>query len=194
MEQKRRNKNALRSRRLIIDAYIKLLETYSANKITVTKIVEVADLNRSTFYAHFTNPSDVFAAIEEDLMNQFMTLLDQVQLEHILEQPLPLVTEIANFVNSNRELYVKLINNNRESTFLEKLKELFIEQMMSDKETLRRFSDRKTLDINLRFLAGGYIEILRDWFMGNQDLQIDELSEIISKIITDGLRSCMAQR
>lgn len=192
MEQKRRNKNALRSRRLIIDAYIKLLETYSANKITVTKIVEVADLNRSTFYAHFTNPSDVFAAIEEDLMNQFMTLLDQVQLEHILEQPLPLVTEIANFVNSNRELYVKLINNNRESTFLEKLKELFIEQMMSDKETLRRFTDRKTLDINLRFLAGGYIEILRDWFMGNQDLQIDELSEIISKIITDGLRSCMA--
>ena len=191
MEEKRRNKNALRSKRLIVNAYIDLLETYSANKITVTKIVEKADLNRSTFYAHFSSPADVLASIEEDIMNRFITLLNRVQLDRILEQPLPLVTEIAHLVSDDRELFVKIINGNRESTFLEKLKELFIEKLMSDKETRKLFKDKAVLDINLRFLAGGYTEILRDWFEGKLDMSINDLSEIISRIITDGLRSCM---
>ncbi len=191
MEEKRRNKNALRSKRLIVNAYIDLLETYSANKITVTKIVEKADLNRSTFYAHFSSPADVLASIEEDIMNRFITLLNTVQLDRILEQPLPLVTEIAHLVSDDRELFVKLINGNRESTFLEKLKELFIEKLMSDKETRKLFKDKAVLDINLRFLAGGYTEILRDWFEGKLDMSINDLSETISRIITDGLRSCM---
>lgn len=191
MEQKKRNKNALRSRRLIIDAYSELLETHSANKITVTKIVETADLNRSTFYAHFTSPSDVLAAIEEDVMNKFKTLLNQVQLERILEQPLPLVREIAKLVNDNRELFIKLIKDNRESRFLEKLKEVFIEKLMSDTETLKLFKDRTALDINLRFLAGGYMETIRDWFNGNLNIPIEQLSKITSRTITECLHSCM---
>lgn len=191
MEQKKRNKNALRSRKLIIDAYSELLETHSANKITVTKIVETADLNRSTFYAHFTSPSDVLAAIEEDVMNKFKTLLNQVQLDRILEQPLPLVREIAKLVNDNRELFIKLIKDNRESRFLEKLKEVFIEKLMSDTETLKLFKDRTALDINLRFLAGGYMETIRDWFNGNLDIPIEQLSQITSRTITECLHSCM---
>lgn len=191
MEQKKRNKNALRSRKLIIDAYSELLETQNANKITVTKIVETADLNRSTFYAHFTSPSDVLAAIEEDVMNKFKTLLNQVQLDRILEQPLPLVREIAKLVNDNRELFIKLIKDNRESRFLEKLKEVFIEKLMSDTETLKLFKDRTALDINLRFLAGGYMETIRDWFNGNLDIPIEQLSQITSRTITECLHSCM---
>lgn len=191
MEQKKRNKNALRSRKLIIDAYSELLETQSANKITVTKIVETADLNRSTFYAHFTSPSDVLAAIEEDVMNKFKTLLNQVQPERILEQPLPLVGEIAKLVNDNRELFIKLIKDNRESRFLEKLKDVFIEKLMSDTETLKLFKDRTALDINLRFLAGGYMETIRDWFNGNLNIPIEQLSKITSRTITECLHSCM---
>lgn len=191
MEQKKRNKNALRSRKLIIAAYSELLETQNANKITVTKIVETADLNRSTFYAHFTSPSDVLAAIEEDVMNKFKTLLNQVQLDRILEQPLPLVREIAKLVNDNRELFIKLIKDNRESRFLEKLKEVFIEKLMSDTETLKLFKDRTALDINLRFLAGGYMETIRDWFNGNLDIPIEQLSQITSRTITECLHSCM---
>lgn len=191
MEQKKRNKNALRSRKLIIDAYSKLLETQSANKITVTKIVETADLNRSTFYAHFTSPSDVLAAIEEDIINKFKTLLNQVKPERFLEQPLPLVREIAKLVNDNHELFIKLIKDNSESRFLEKLKEVFIEKLMSDTETLKLFKDRTALDINLRFLSGGYMEIIRDWFNGNLDIPIEQLSKITSRAITECLHSCM---
>ncbi len=194
MEQKKRNKNALRSRRLIIEAYISLLETYSANKITITKIVEVADLNRSTFYAHFTSPADVLAAIEEDMINRFLTLINQAHLERILENPLPLITEISKLVEKNRALYEKLINGNRQSTFLEKLKELFIEKLMSDKETLARIQDKTVFNVKIRFLAGGYAAILRDWFEGNVNvnISIEELSKIVSETITGGIQSCIA--
>lgn len=194
MEQKKRNKNALRSRRLIIEAYISLLKTYSANKITITKIVEVADLNRSTFYAHFTSPSDVLAAIEEDMLDRFLTLINQTHLERILENPLPLITEISKLVEKNRDLYEKLISGNRQSTFLEKLKELFIEKLMTDKETLARIQDKTVFNVKIRFLAGGYAAILRDWFEGNVNvsISIEELSKIVSETTKGGIQSCIA--
>lgn len=194
MEQKKRNKNALRSRRLIIEAYISLLKTYSANKITITKIVEVADLNRSTFYAHFTSPSDVLAAIEEDMIDRFLTLINQTHLERILENPLPLITEISKLVEKNRDLYEKLISGNRQSTFLEKLKELFIEKLMTDKETLARIQDKTVFNVKIRFLAGGYAAILRDWFEGNVNvsISIEELSKIVSETTKGGIQSCIA--
>ncbi len=190
-EVRKRNKNALRSRRLIIDAYIKLLETTAANKITVTKIVEIADLNRSTFYAHFTNPNEVMKVIEKDIIEQFLMIINQVQLDRLLENPLPLIREISKVVESNRELYMKLIKGNRESMFLDKLKELFIEKLLSDKETLKAVSDKDAFDANLRFLASGYMGILRDWFEGNISIPLDKLTEVVSLTIKGGIRTCM---
>ena len=39
-------------------------------KITVTDIVNTADLNRSTFYAHFKTADDVREKIQTDVINE----------------------------------------------------------------------------------------------------------------------------
>lgn len=192
MEQtKRRNKNALRSRRMIIEAYISLLENLPADKISVTKIVEIADLNRSTFYAHFDSPNDVMAVIEKDTIDSFLTILNQIQLDRLLENPLPLVEEISALVEKNLNLYTRLIKGNSQSTFLEKLKEILIEKLLSDKETLKKIPDKNAFNVNLRFLAGGYMAILHDWFEGSIDMSLDELSQIASRTMRGGIRELL---
>jgi AcrR family transcriptional regulator len=190
-ETKHRNKNALRSRRMIIEAYKELLENFPANKITVTKIVEIADLNRSTFYAHFNCPNDVLAAIEKELIEAYTQIIDEVHLDRLLENPLPLIEEITSLIEKNHDLNTKLISGNRESTFLEKLKDIFIEKLLSDKETLKKIPDKDAFDVNLRFLAGGFTEILRDWFEGNTTISLDKLSIIVSRTIRGCISTCI---
>ena len=46
-------RSAIRSRRMIREAYTVLLKEKDLSKITVTDIVNRADINRATFYAHY---------------------------------------------------------------------------------------------------------------------------------------------
>ena len=41
------------------------------NKITVKEICERAELNRATFYAHYSDCFDLLESIEEELFGQF---------------------------------------------------------------------------------------------------------------------------
>lgn len=59
MEKEKRNRNALRSQKMLINAFVDLVQDTPPEKITVTSIVNKAGLNRSTFYAHFNRPSDI---------------------------------------------------------------------------------------------------------------------------------------
>ena len=62
-------RSSLRSKKLIKAAALELLSEKQWDKITVTDIVEKADINRGTFYAHYSNPIAVFKTIEEEVIS-----------------------------------------------------------------------------------------------------------------------------
>ena len=52
--EKKTNKNGLRSRKLIRQALLSLLKTKNPDDITIKDIVDEANINRATFYAHYS--------------------------------------------------------------------------------------------------------------------------------------------
>lgn len=59
----------IRTRQLILDAFINQLNIKNFNSITIQNITEQATINRATFYAHF---QDKYALIEAFLADAFM--------------------------------------------------------------------------------------------------------------------------
>ena len=53
MAEKKEYRSAVRSRRMIRQAFMDLLHEKPLEKITATDIIRRADINRSTFYAHY---------------------------------------------------------------------------------------------------------------------------------------------
>ncbi|MBQ9733551.1 MAG: TetR family transcriptional regulator, partial [Clostridia bacterium] len=64
MGNKAEYRSALRSRRLIRDAFLALMQENGSAKMTVTEIVRRADINRATFYAHYSDVQAVISEIE----------------------------------------------------------------------------------------------------------------------------------
>jgi len=56
------------TRRVICEAFIGLLQEKSIEKITVTRICEIADISRGTFYLHFNDPFDLLDRMENDFL------------------------------------------------------------------------------------------------------------------------------
>ena len=55
------------TKRILKDALIDLMRTKHINEISIKKICETADVNRSTFYHHYQSPEELYDDIINDI-------------------------------------------------------------------------------------------------------------------------------
>ncbi|MCS0542790.1 TetR/AcrR family transcriptional regulator, partial [Aeromonas veronii] len=65
------------TRMVLKGSLMKLLKEKPIATITVKEICEVADINRSTFYAHYSDQFDLLKKIEEEIIEDMITYLNQ---------------------------------------------------------------------------------------------------------------------
>jgi AcrR family transcriptional regulator len=69
------NRQTIRSRRLLQEALVALLQDKPYKKITISEITDKADLARSTFYAHFDTKEQLLISYVDDILDQFFELI-----------------------------------------------------------------------------------------------------------------------
>ena len=104
MTDTRRNRNALRSQRLIRDAFVSLVLDRHECRPTVAQICQVADINRSTFYAHYDNLEDLEDKLFAAYLDGYADWLRKALQEDFLSKPLPQLTDLGNYIEKNRRL------------------------------------------------------------------------------------------
>lgn len=65
--QKPLDRRVKRTRQAIKTSFLTLMKQKPLEDITVKEVMSLADVNRATFYAHFSNIADLVNAIEEDV-------------------------------------------------------------------------------------------------------------------------------
>lgn len=56
------------TRKVIHGAFLQLLKTNTVEKITVTEICRLAEINRATFYRHYENQYDLLSCMENEML------------------------------------------------------------------------------------------------------------------------------
>jgi len=69
------------TRMVLKDSIMKLLKEKSISTITVKEICKEADINRSTFYAHYSDQYDLLEKIEEEIIEDMITYLNQYDFD-----------------------------------------------------------------------------------------------------------------
>lgn len=176
-------KSAVRSRKMIREAYMELLKEKDINKITVTDIITKADLNRSTFYAHYPDVRGVTEEIENEIIEKMLEILSHFRYTNFFDNPTPLLLEISRFLESNRNFYSVLIKANGSEIFLKKLKDIFAEHMMSDSDIPDSLKNTKMVSLRICYFAGGIVNMYQEWFSGNLDCSLNDIALEVSKLL-----------
>lgn len=181
--KKKTYRNFKRSEKAIIRAYVELIQNKGDKRITVTDIVENADLNRSTFYSHFKSAEDVGEKIRNDIVDEIIGKLNEHRLSNSLENPYQAMKHIIDFIEADEELYKMLLNTEGAYKFLKNLRDLIINQYLSDEVILPHITDRDEFEMNLRLFIGGFVSVLEDWASGNITMSLDRCARIMSDSI-----------
>lgn len=66
--QKKEDRRVRYTKKAIKDSFLELFETKPLEKISVTEICNNADINRGTFYSHYSDPYDLKRVLEEEFL------------------------------------------------------------------------------------------------------------------------------
>lgn len=182
-KKKKPYRNFTRSEKAIIRAYVELMQRGGEKRITVTDIVNTADLNRSTFYAHFKTADDVREKIQSDIINDLLGSMNRRDYRNLLSDPSDSIQYVIDFLKKDEEMYKILLNTPGADKFLKKLKDIVIEQYMSDRTILPHIKDREGFEMNLRLFVGGFVSVIEDWAAGSINVPLERCAQIISNSI-----------
>ncbi len=182
--ERKLNRNALRSKRLIRQAFISLIKKKPADRITITDIVNEANINRATFYAHYSCLKDLIDEIEKEVIDKLMDLLEDFKLENFFSNPAPLLLQISIFLSEDPDYYKTLATARESSLFIEKLMSIFIGYMEQDQSIPCEVRQSKNFRIRALFFAGGLVSLYMQWFRGQLDCTLFDIPLVVSQFFT----------
>lgn len=184
MTQKKEYRNSVRSRRLIRQAFLELLKEMEFEKITVTDISNRADLNRSTFYAHYPDIYGIVEEIQEEIINKNMTLIQEMKYGNILKNPLPYLQNISSILKENVDFFTRMGRSVNMYQYFDTYQQMITEYIINDTQIPEEIRYSSFFSIRIHFFLGGIMNSYQQWTEGNLTCTLDELSEEIASLIT----------
>ena len=175
-------RSAVRSRRLIHEAFAELLQEKPLDKITVTDIVKRADINRVTFYAHYQDVPDLVHQFVSMSFLQIQAALEE-QTYELEEIPCIIVREIQKILESHMGFFRELMNSSISMSLQDELGDIMQEYLLTKEPVLSRFSHQEYVMV-VRFCVGGLGNLYRDWFAGRMEITLGQLTERAEKLVT----------
>lgn len=191
MAEKKEYRSALRSRRFIRQSFLELLKEKRLEKITVTDIVKRADINRSTFYAHYADVRALIEEIQQEFVEQSVSLLKGADFLSLLRDPIPFLKKWIEIANQNRVLYTILGKSSIATSSIEQFKLLLVEKAMNLPQIPEEIRQQKNYEIRINFFVGGIINVYQQYLVGNLDATTDEIIEDIAAILISSAPSVL---
>ena len=183
-EKKAEYKNALRSKQLIKNAYVALLNEKNENKITVTDIINRAGISRGTFYAHYADVRDLYAKLEHDAINTILRIIDENGILNFCDNPFPTLEANLLKLEKNKEYYRLLLTSCIGSNFIQKLSDEFAVRFVPMLLEHFNSTNKEVIRSYISFTSSGIRGMIFRWLDGTLDLTAQQCAKLIAEMLT----------
>ena len=168
------------TRRVIKESFLSLLREKPINKITVKEVCESAELNRATFYAHYSDCFALMESIEQELLEAFgqsLRLIDGFDVS-------ALIAAIYSMVEQHEDACNVLIFGGASPSLLGRMIDLAREASIATwKRQLGHASDAE-LEMLYTHLSNGLMNVVLD---GYDKYSRDDVISFVNRIVKSSL-------
>lgn len=164
-------------------AYLELLQTQRASKITVTAICTAADINRGTFYRHFASPAALFTQIEEDLLHELTPLIIDHQKRDI-KSWFTAVLEVLHLNRTAARIILEQhgwLESGEPDPLITQLFNRVHEMAIASYRQQHLAANPVLLDYYFTYFLEGAIGLIRQW-LRDDNLSTDEVATALTEL------------
>lgn len=166
------------TKKVIKDTFLELLNKKEINKITVSEICKLADINRSTFYRYYLDVYDLLDQIQEEFIVELKKASDNDRDYTVSTFSKDL---LAVFLK-NKELVKIIFNKNNNLYFLNDILEIAYEKCRIKWSTDISNIKEEDMEYASIFIFNGALGVINSWIQNDFDKDVEEISEIIEKL------------
>lgn len=188
MPENSTDRRVRKTRAQLRQALIRLMREKRVQDITVKELCAVCDLNRGTFYLHYTDVTQLLHSIEDELLVEFERVLESLTPESTLsgEAPSPPMRSMLELLAENEDLCRVLLCHNGDLAFVEKVKSI-VHQRVFDAWGAQLRSHGGGADYAYAFIVSGCIGMLQYWLEQPQPMPPREMAAIMENMIAKGV-------
>ncbi len=164
-----------------------LLEKKTIEKITVKEICEKADINRGTFYSHYSDQFDLYNSIVDELLEESFTKLGNF-MELDEDGLTDSITNVFEYIKENNELIRILLKGGVEYSIEKRIRNV-IKNIYLNK--IDKDVDMDYINLAYSFIAAGAISLIRNWVSSDIPKSPREIATFIRTLAGSGLRSIL---
>ena len=180
-ENDRRTK---RTQKLIRNNFIDLMVKKPINEITIQEISDRADINRRTFYLHYTDIYDLLSKTEDYVMEHFSQML--AEFEAPSDQSVIGATffkVVMDYIEKNQKM-IGVLCRNPDSKLMQKLIELTVD----NGRKVIPFEHPENAEYILNYCCWGMVGILHT-AMQRRNFDMAELSKLADNLLSATIKA-----
>jgi len=170
------NQRVRLTKRLLKDALITLMHDTPFDRITVKKLCETAGINRTTFYLHYSDTSQLLMESENDIIE---TAAKMIVGPHSTGNSKENIASYLNYIQQNSLHFRTLFTFNESDEFVRRFSKGIIEEVKPYLSS--ELSDQRK-EYLLQFSLSGSVCIIREWLLSGYKTPVDELAEVLDKL------------
>ncbi len=175
-------RSSIRSKVLIKNALLSLMREKSFDKITVTDIVDRADINRGTFYAHFKDVRDVLDKICAGMVDEILLSIKDTSIDAIVKDNSIVFKKISDYISKDLEYFRLVLQIDGIHDFILRKKTDAIKTLMQS-EDIKALADRREAEIVLDFALSAIVDTYSDIVLERISVSLDDAPAYLSKLI-----------
>ncbi len=173
---------------MIKQSLVKLLQEKPISKISIKEICETADINRSTFYAHYADQYDLLRQLVDETLQDINTYLDSYNFTVYEPGSYQIMKRIFEYIVENAELCKVLMGEYGDISLQKEI------MMIVQRQGMKEWKGKKAVDEDMMeylyiYGVNGSIGIVQKWLQSGLKQSAGEMADLVIQMIYKGLSS-----
>ena len=171
----------------------RLMQQKNIKEITVKELVDEIDINRSTFYLHYTDIYQMLQSIEGELMEDILEAIKEHPLDPgMKEEGYSFAIQLFRILAANKDICAALMGPNGDMAFVEKIDKLVEDAVLPELFTMfpQNVNDIKYA---YAFCINGCVGMIKCWLTGDSDDTPEHMAYLTHNIISEAPRNFAAK-
>lgn len=178
-----------RTRQLLMESLIALMDEKGFENIRVADLTARAGCNRGTFYLHYRDRTELLRAIEEELLRGLIALARPFSLEWIKTdappgEPEPAVLDLFRYLSTHAAAFRVLLGQRGDPLFLARLKAI-MRQNVSNQVAWFQAQREQTLmphDFLAAYLTSAQLGVIQHWLESDVNYSPEYLALLMTRM------------
>ena len=182
-----------RTKKLLRDALLSLIEDKSIDVITVTDIASRADINRGTFYLHYRDVADMLDQMKDEAFDQLLGIIEGLNPTELMyfadrNKPYPKITQIFEEIERQAHFFQVMFGPHGDVSYITRFKDLMETRIFKNLSYAQPQEENRLVPLEylISYMASANLGVVLHWLKTGMKQTPQELAVMMTNLMYYG--------